>query len=237
MGTENLSGLRSATNWALDNRSNLTDTQLNRWINWSYLHVTQPHVHRHQPLQAEGPITLVLDQVQYDLPTLLGYTLWGIYGIWYIEGTSATDYSLRRQRLRGSFDIRRTDEAALGQGRPTRYAIWGQTAGTSGGQVLNLDRRPSATDAGRLLLVRGYRQPTTLTADGDVTVLSPLWDEVIILGATWRGFRELGENARAEVARQNFGLLINEQQEARRLDAEDWGGGFEVDLTYYMPIS
>lgn len=237
MGTLDLATFRSATKWALDNRTNITDDQLDRWINWSYLQISQPSVHRHQPLQAEGSVTLVLDQVQYDLPSLLTYTLWGIYGIWYVEGSSITDYSLRRQRLRGSFDVRSTDTAALGQGRPTRYSIWGQTAGTTGGQVLNLDRRPSATDAGRVLLVRGYRSPTTLALDGDNTVLHPLWDEVIVQGATWRGFRELGENARAEVARQNFGLLITEQQSARRLDAEDWGGGFEVDLTYYMPIS
>jgi hypothetical protein len=180
---------------------------------------------------------MVLDQVAYDVPTELGYNLWGIYGVWYVEGSSLTDRSIRRQRLRGSFDIRTTDQAAQGQGRPTRYGIWGQTAGDEGGQVLNLDRRPSATDAGRVLLVRGYRVPDTLTVDTAVTSLGTLWDEVIILGATWRGFRELNENARAEVARQNFGLLMAEQQEARRLDAEDWGGGFEVDLTYYMPIS
>jgi len=238
MGTLNLSTLRSATKWALDNRANISDAQLNRWINWSYLQVSQPNVQRHQPLQAEGSITLALDQVKYDLPTLLGYTLWGIYGVWYIEGASITNRTLRRQRLKGAFDVRSTDDSSLGQGRPTRYSLWGQTTSTGGGQVLNLDRRPSSTDAGRVLLVRGYRTPATLAADGSFTVLHPLWDEVVVLGATWRGFRELNENARAEVARQNFALLIQEQQDARKLDSEDWGGAFEVDLSSpYMGLS
>jgi hypothetical protein len=237
MGDLDLTALRNATKWALDNRSNITDSQLERWINWSYVHISQPKVHRHQPLQAEGSVTLVLDEVQYDIPTELGYALWGIYGVWYVEGSSITDRTLRRQRLRGGFDVRSTDEGSLGQGRPTRYSVWGQTATSDGGQVINLDRRPSAGDAGRVLLVRGYRTPTLLTDDTHTTVLNPLWDEVIVVGATWRGFRELGENARAEVNRQSYGLLINEQQDSRRLDAEDWGGGFEVDLIYYMPIS
>src|SRR3972149_5050201 len=166
MGSLNLSTLRSATKWALDNRTGISDAQLNRWITWPYLQVSQPNVHRHQPLQAEGSITLVLDQVKYDLPTLLGYTLWGLYGGWYIEGASLPD-------------------------------------------------------AGRVPLVGGYRPPAILAADGSFTVLHPLWDEVVVLGATWRGFRELNENARAELARQNFALLIQEQQDARTLDSED----------------
>lgn len=229
--------MRQALQWSLDNRTNLTTTQLTRWLNWTYFQVSQPMVHRHQSLQANGSVTLVLDQVTYDLPTTLGYTLWGVYGVWYIEGASITDRTLRRHRLKGSFDVRSTDDGSIGVGRPTRYSLWGQTAGTGGGQVLNLDRRPSSADAGRVLLVRGYRTPTALSADGNTTVMHPLWDEVIILGATWRGFRELGENARAEIAKANFGLLIQEQQQARRLDAEDWGGGFEVDLQPYMAVS
>lgn len=237
MGSMSLVDMRTATRWALDNRTNVSDTQLSRWLNWTYYQVSQPHIHRHQSLQASGSVSLVLDQVTYDLPTLLGYTLWGLYGVWYVEGSSITDRTIRRQRLRGSFDVRSTDEGSLGQGRPTRYSLWGQTASAGGGQVLNLDRRPSSADAGRVLLVRGYRTPATLVADGDLTVLHPAWDEILILGATWRGFRELAENARAEVARANFGALIQEQQDSRRLDAEDWGGAFEVDLQPYMVVS
>ena len=237
MGSMDLSAMRTATKWALDNRSNISNTQLDRWLNWTYYQVTQPQVHRHQSLQANGSVPLVLNQIDYDISMVLGYTLWGIYGVWYVEGASITDRTLRRQRLRGGFDIRSTDEGSLGSGRPTRYSLWGQTAGTGGGQVLNLDRRPNSTDAGRVLLVRGYRVPATLVADASLTVLHPLWDEVLILGATWRGFRELNENARAEVAKANFGLLIQEQQDSRRLDAEDWGGAFEVDLQPYMGVS
>ena len=234
MGSMTHLELRTATQWALDNRTNISATQLTRWLNWTYYQVSQPAAHRHQSLQADGEVTMALDQVSYDLPTILGYTLWGLYGVWYIEGTSITDRTLRRQRLKGSFDVRATDEGSLGSGRPTRYSLWGQTGATGGGQVLNLDRRPSSTDDGRSLLVRGYRTPTSLTTDGQFTVLHPLWDEVLVLGATWRGFRELGEVARAEVAKANFAMLIQEQQDARRLDAEDWGGAFEVDLAPYM---
>lgn len=229
--------MRTATQWALDNRTNVSTAQLTRWLNWTYYQVSQPMVHRHQSLQANGMVPLTLDQVEYDLPTILGYTLWGVYGVWYVEGASITDRTLRRHRLRGSYDVRSTDDGSLGQGRPTRYSMWGQTAGSGGGQVLNLDRRPGTTEDTQVLLVRGYRTPAPLAADGTFTVLHPLWDEVLILGATFRGFRELGERARAEASRVDYLTARAEVQDARRLDAEDWGGAFEVDMQPYMTVS
>jgi len=240
VGAMNLSEMQEALRWALDNRTNVTDTQLTRWLNWSYEHVGQPTMHRHQALQAESAntVTLVTDQVAYDIPNLAGFTFWGLYGIWYVDGTDASDRSLRRFRLKGSFDVRSTDEASQGTGRPTRYSVWGQTASTAAqGPIVNLDRRPTTGENGKVLLVRGYRSPIRLVDPTDITVLHPLWDEAIILGATWRGFRELSENARSEVAKANFATVVGMAQDASKLGAEDWGGAFEVDLQSYMPVS
>lgn len=240
MGSMTLDELRDAARWGLDNRTNITTTQLTRWANWTYLHITMPKIHRHQNLQGDSAnlVTLVADQVTYDLPVLLSYTFWGIHSIWHIDGTNSADRTARRQRLKGGYDIRSVDESTLGQGRPTRYALWGMTASTTvPGPVLNLDRRPATAEVGQVLLIRGYRSPTLLSADGDRTILHPAWDEVMTLGMVWRGFRELREMARAEGAKADFVSMIQEQQEATKLDAEDWGGAFEVDLQHYMPVS
>ena len=233
MGTMTLAEMRDAVSWSLDSRQNVSDTQLDRWINWSYFHVSQPNIHRHTALEGDFEVPLVFDQIAYNLDTgviPLGFPILGIYGVWHYKGASIGwpnfNEALQRTRLKGALDIRSVDTVA-GVGPPTRYTTYNR--------LLRLDRRASTAEVGQFLRLRAYFQPQAMDTDADVTILETLWDEVICLGATWRGFRELGENARAEVARQNFGLLVQEQHDRRRTQAEDWGGGFEVELTQYMP--
>jgi hypothetical protein len=233
MGVMELSEMRDATRWGLDNRRDLTATQLNRWINWSYLHICQPHIHRHQPLQTDSgdSVTLVTDQIEYDLDALLSLEFFGVYSATYIEGTSHSDYSVSRHRLHGGGDVRWMDQQFLGTGRPNQYAIWG---GSAGGQVLYIDRRPTSNENGNVLLIRGYRRPARLDTPTDVTVLNEMWDEIIILGARWRGWRELNRLDRAGTAQLDFSAMLTQVQDATKLDAQDWGGRFELDLIPYQ---
>jgi hypothetical protein len=151
---------------------------------------------------------------------------WGLYSVFHVYGTSATDYSFRRRRLWPA-DIRDIEVQRISQGPPTRYVAWG---GDSDYQTLQVNSRPGTAEVGQVLLVYGYEKPDSLVAGGEVTRLDQIWDEVIIVGATWRGWMDLGRPDRAEVARGSFGLMINDIQEERRLNAEDWGGKFEIDL-------
>ena len=229
MSTMPLSEMRDALRWDLENNGTLTPAQLNRWINWSYLHISQPNIHPHQSLQATGTVPLVLDQVEYPL-TGLGFVLWGVYSCTYIKGTTVAPTNYRR-RLKGGGDIRWLDAQFASSGEPSSYAVWG---GAAGGQTLHINARPSSGVVGNLLLIRGYKQPTLLAADTDKTVMHDLWDEAILLGARWRGWRSLTRPERAEIARVEFGLQVNEIQNALKLDASDWGGRFEIDMQPYM---
>lgn len=232
MGAMTLTEMQAAARWSLDNvgTNKVTDAQLTRWLNWSYQQVAMPKVHRHQALQAStgNAITLAVDQVVYPL-TGLGYRLWGIYSAHYIVGTDSATYSTQRVRLTPE-DIRWFDQGIYGTGRPARYAIWG---GSDDGQTLHIDRRPTSTEAGHVLQVRGYRAPDALSAGADTTTLFDGWDEVLVLGATWRGWRELNRPERAEMARGNFAAMIAEMQDSGTEDAHDWGGRFELDLVPY----
>lgn len=242
MGAMNLTQLSDATRFAIDNRSDLTSDQLERWLNWSYAHVSMPRIHRHQALQVTSlnNIKLITDQIEYDLLALFSTPLWGIYSVTYIFGTDASDYSNRRFRLEGSGDVRWFDEGnQIGTGRPNEYAVWGGGVGTGhggAGQVLLVDRRPTSSENGNVLLVRGYKKPTRLISNSQSTVLNELWDEVIILGAAWRGWREINRPDRAITRKEDFRDMINEVQEATQLDAEDWGGRFELDIQPYMAM-
>lgn len=237
MGLMSRTELRDATRWALDNKQNITTDQLDRWVNWSYLHVSMPRIHKHRSLQFAGSFPLVTDQVPYPLHTAFTPTvLWGIHSVVYINGTSDSDYSLRRRRLRQT-DIRFLDEQVLGQGEPSEYTMYGGNfvagGNPSAGQTLYLNHRPGTNENGKLLLVRGWRQPPILAA-GEETVLDVMWDEAIVLGATWRGWRELGRPERAEPTRLAFGAMISEIQSADQVDADDWGTRMEIDLSPYQ---
>ena len=108
------------------------------------------------------------------------------------------------------------------------------TGSGGAGQVLVVDRRPSSGEVGQILLVRGYRIPTRLSSSGDTTEIHDLWDEAITLGAIWRGWRTLGRADRAAFAKGDFADMVNDIRDHAGVDAEDWGGEFELDMTDYM---
>ena len=63
-------------------------------------------------------------------------------------------------------------------------------------------------------------RPTQLV-DGQQTLLPANWDEVIIQGAVWRGFKATGDLARAELAKVDFDALINNQYDIDKVRVED----------------
>jgi hypothetical protein len=228
MGVMQLTDFRDALRYSLFNRADLSTTQLDRWLNWSYLHVCQPRVFRHRELMIDtaNTITLSTGVMQYDITsTTLGMSVPFIYQILYIVGTDSADLALRRRKLRGGQDIRQFATATIPSAEPTHYALFGTD--------LWVYPKPSSTQNTHVIQLMGVREPTRLTNDDQPTVVRESFDEVILLGARWRGWRELGRFDMAEIAKADFVALLGDLQEPGSSDAEDWGGYFQPDADQY----
>ena len=59
-------------------------------------------------------------------------------------------------------------------------------------------------------------------------MMRPEWDEIILAGAVWRGWMWIGEPDMAENAKEDFGRLVNEVADWRKLAAENWGARIGV---------
>lgn len=229
MGDLTLATMRDALTYDLFQRTDLTTSQKDRWINWSYRHVSMPRVFRHRELQidTQNLITLVTGQVSYDISAAtLGMEVPYVYDVTYVDGPNAADLTRRRRKLYGGQDIREFENSYLAQGEPTHYALYGPN-------TLYINMRPTVTQNGNVVRLRGWRVPMALTDPAHTTVLLATFDEVILLGARWRGFRSLGRTEMAELAKGDFVGLLNDMQVPWTSDAEDWGGYFQPDLLPY----
>ena len=212
MGTLTLAGFRAEVQFALDQRQDLTNPLMDQWINWAYLHVSMPTVFRHRELQNTQNITLVDGTQAYALNT----NITAVYGV----HNSTDGYKLRPN------DIREFDLSPAASGQPREFAIWGN-------QIF-FRATPGATDAGDIVVVRYWEEPTDLEADTDATVLRQMWDEVITLGAIWRGWRSLNRPDREEIFREIFASMINEVTEAMQVEGEDFGWEIRPEIERYQ---
>lgn len=229
MGIMTLTNFRDEVRFILDNRQDLTTTFLDRWINWAYTHVAQPHIHRHPALFVSyNAIALVLDDVEYPIDsTTVGFQILGIHSVVYVNGAAAS-VTANRQRLK-YVDLRSIDQGATGGwqvGRPTAYTVHNNQ--------LMLNARPGTDEVGDFLLVRCYRSPAALAGAGEQTVMAPVWDEVITVGAGYRGWRQLNQPDRAELLRAEFVSLANDTTDLYQIAGEDWGSGFQLDYVPFM---
>lgn len=224
MGDMTKSELRDELRYEMRNRDDLDPGRLDRWVFQAYSHVSMPTVHKHRELELTKTWPLVLDDPIYDISTTaLTDKLWTIYTVKHIEAASATDYDVTRRKLTPREQFKWDAQGHVPQGRPTAYSRWGEE--------LFLNHRPSNAEVGQLIELRGRFTPGALTADGSVTLLHPIWDEVIVAGATWYGWRRLGRPDLAEPAKEDFARLVNEITETQRADGEDPGRGIDIDTT------
>jgi hypothetical protein len=128
--------------------------------------------------------------------------------IWAIEHVEKADGTVldrvEWRTLTGEDD---TTEGALGE--PTMYARYGDN--------IFLDKYSEDRD---ILRIYYYAFPTALsTASPDVTTELPaLWDEVIVLGAVYRGFGKLMEPDREYNAQQRFEYEVINKLGTRQLE-------------------
>jgi hypothetical protein len=232
MGLDNLTTMRANVNFMLENRDDLADSVFDRWINWTYIQICNPGVARHRALQTNFTIALATGDIDYDIrSTTIGFQLAGIQQVVYIDGTSATDHTLTRRKLRASHDIRTIAARPFSQGPPHKYTLQGENGDNQG---LIIDSQPTAAENLNLLLVDCWRYPDILSAGGDVTVLPPAWDEVIQVGAAWRGWRDQNQPDRAAEMKQQFAEMTQTLLTMTDVDAEDWETRFEVNLQPYQ---
>jgi hypothetical protein len=83
-----------------------------------------------------------------------------------------------------------------------RYAIYGG--------VLDIDPTPNVSTVLRMFY---YGRPPALSASGDTIVLDDAWEELVLLGAVYRGYDALLEPERARAHQ-----IIYDMQLARRVD-------------------
>ena len=212
-GTLTLENFRDMVELSVDSRTEFDSsvpagqTRLDRAINFAYYHVSEPSVYRHHELQEKDQQAMTTDTHSYNL-TANVYTLYGLK-------LETDDIPLRWMSFRDWIQLRRVDA------RPTRYARFGNT--------IYLDRDPTSDENGENIDIYHTIQPAILSADGSVTVLNPLWDQVIWIGAVFYAWQMVGQDDKAEAKKIEFSALINEFREKDKQEMEDYG--HEVDPT------
>lgn len=185
--------------------------RLDRFLNWSYKRIQLPTTFEHVEKMTTQTITLVASTGSYAL------TVWAIDHIRY-DNFSKLLRPMSRTQLSNS---------TIPSGQPSRFARWGSTA--------YLDYIPTSTQAGHTLTVYGWAEPANLdTSPG--SALNSVWDEVITIGAAWRGWRSLGDHAKADLYREEYGAMVNDNRSVLNVEGhiEGWRPQWGA-LTDYMP--
>lgn len=216
MGESTLSTMRSNVRYSLNNRqANPSDDQIDLWINRAYRMVSLPTVRRHRELQATQSITLTSGLVTYAAAS-------DIRGIFSVRN-STKGYKLNPRTTRWMDNRRRP-----ASGTQARfYGLWGNT--------FELYPTPGSADNGDTVVARYWQSVALLSADGDVTVLLPEYDQVVEYGAEWQAWKALNRPDLAEIAKDDYARLVNELRDLLDVDAEDWPVEFEIDSQPTMP--
>lgn len=215
----------------LRNRSDVagvTTARLNRWLDWGYLHISHPTVHRHYQLSAVYDILLVDSTGIYSLnSTTVGFQYNALSSVFYVDATAFTD--LVRKRTLKPRPIDWFDNKQISVGEPSIFAI---------GEAENIymSPAPSSVEDGNLVRVRGWREPALLSVDTATTVLPPAWDEALLQAARWRALRDLDYKEDAALAKQDMVDVINEIADRRLFEAEMPGWSPGIVSTPVMPL-
>jgi hypothetical protein len=205
-----LTELTENTRYALDNRSGITTARLTQWINWALLHVTQPHIYRHIELLEDGPgATMVAGTTNYAVPT----RLIAPYQVKVQQGSGGTFYRWLENTTPETFD--QWQSFPTPEGTPAYYT-YGPT------RAVRIYPAPDSTWAGGAVQVRGWMRPSLfeVSVPDGVSPIAEMWDEVLVVGATARGWRSLNVPDRAEVAIQDFATLVSDVTPVMKLAGE-----------------
>lgn len=205
--------------------------RVDRWINWAYRWVAQPRVYEHPNLEVDFGQPLATNTVSYTLtdPASAIDGFFKIQSVHVIDDTSVTSATRNPTWSQSAHDrlLRHTTYQRLrrlGAPYPGPPALWTRWRGR-----LYIDKVPPSSDVGKLLLLHGYARPVAMSATSSVTAMDPEWDEVITVGASWRGWLARGNADMAEDARENFGQLVNEVAGQGMMDGEADPDNMDMD--------
>lgn len=214
MGTRTLSQLRTDLTLMLDNRSDLTDAQLNYWLNAALNHIGQPEVRWHRELESTYDITLVTDTSSYAVDaTTVGAQILDIIDVTFYDATSIAETTERFDVQPREINWINKQTLSSHSSGPRHYAWWRDT--------IFFSYIPNSTDNGKQVRLEIYVAPTDMSADSDTTGLADYWDRGVALGAKWMAELDLGYTEQAEASRQEYAGWINEKRDATMLGARD----------------
>ncbi len=201
----------------LESNSKVSDTFLNRVINQAYNHITRPTVFDHPELQLIQDIPLVAATADYLLDTRL-------IAIMHDDGVLLIRTDGQRTRLTRSNYSRHQEDANLftgSTGTPSRYARRGRR--------IYLNAFPSTDLVGATLRVPYRGRPLPLAADGALTEIDDIFDQVITHLAAGFGWARLGQPQRSDFFRDFAITMANDYGATLDLDATDPSDGFEIE--------
>lgn len=232
MGTLTLQQFRDELIFDLKNRSDvaapegITTTRQDMWLNAGYLHITHPSVFRHREMMHSYTIALVNGTQAYTFHPTPGITAVNITALRSVAHVAAATDAPSAQRVKLiPKDEQWFQERTHNSGAPRDYFIRGNT--------ILLSPVPGPGEVGEVLVLSAWREPALLGA-GAVTVLSSLWDEIVLLAARWRAELHLGYRDLAEATKLDFVSLINEYANFETLHGEDWDWMTEIRTESHM---
>jgi hypothetical protein len=218
MGTNLLSDMRSDLYLLLGSRDEVDPTtapgqaRLDRFLNWCYLRIQLPSTFEHVERQTSEILTLVTSTTSYSI------------AVWAIDHIRYDNFS----KLLRPMSKTQLSNSTVPAGQPSRFARWGQ--------FISLDYSPTTTQNGHTLTVYGWIQPSALTNSVSVAAssLNSVWDEVIVAGAAWRGWRSLGDSVRADTFREEYSALVNDNRSVLSFEGriEGWRASYGSTQDY-----
>jgi hypothetical protein len=215
------SNFRDELVFNLKNRADagLTDERLDRWINAAYRHMCLPTVHDFREMHTSVDITLVNGTHIYDIDeATVGEKIVAVRSVFNIIDIPET--ATGRKRVLRPRAVQWFDRRVLVTGSAQVFTIDGES--------IAISNVPGATEAGQLVRIRFWAEPTRLTT-GVTTVLADYYDEVLVLGSQWIAERALGYRDRAEITKQDYIGLLNEGPEEGQLEGHMWDHQVDVN--------
>jgi hypothetical protein len=207
----------------IDNRSDVLDSDLVRWINHAYHHLTHPAIHKFEDLAVTYDLPLVSGQASYDLSSAtLGYRVLAIRLASFIEAAPGSIVDLTRRRRLKPQAVQIYDSQVHPQtSQPSNYVL-GEA------QSIIISHTPNVTYTVRLRL---FREAASLSLGTSVTVLPEYFDEVLVCGAQALTEFKLGYRDRALETFQLYNSYINDAAPKDVLEGINW----DIEATLVNP--